>query len=134
MGHIFESKDQTIWSPSRDVALCFLAQIHHLEDRLEMHSGLSETMSDVIEIDYVVLHSFIVQIGKWANFSNSSICLLLRGVVVHLLALLSSAAPLPDSILALYSSEWTDEARLTARRAMVLPHLNLPPNRPTNDS
>jgi hypothetical protein len=118
MGHVFKSNARFIWSPSRDVALAFLAQVHHLEERLTTQSGLTEVMSDTIDTNYYQLCDFLRRIGSWGNLGNPSIQLLLRGVIVHLLALLSTATSLPDDLLEFYPTDWLDEAMSLSRRSM----------------
>jgi Family of unknown function (DUF6086) len=119
MGQLFECNDETIWSPSRDVGLYFLAQARHLELCLKVPSGLVEAMSDTIEIDVVGLTRFLISLGKWTNLDNSSMKLLLNGVVLHLLALLGSCIPLPEDLLVLFPNTWTDDAKSLALRVMT---------------
>lgn len=114
MGYLFESKDKTVWSPSMDVGRCFLSQVRHIEERLEIASGLGEVISDFIEIDFEGVSRFLQQIGIWANLENRSMQLLSKGVIVHLLALLSCSA-LPKQIEGLYPCDWVQEAKSLSR-------------------
>jgi Family of unknown function (DUF6086) len=53
MSYLFEHRDEPIWEPSVDVARLLLAATSHLEVRLGIKSGLTESMSDTIDIDFV---------------------------------------------------------------------------------
>jgi hypothetical protein len=119
MGHVFESNDQTIWCPSRDVALCFLAQVRYFESRLTTGSGLSEVMSDTIDINYRQLARFIAAAGTVTNIDNRSMRLLTKGAIVHLMALLLSGIPLTNDIVALFPDDWINDAMLLSRESMI---------------
>ncbi len=55
MGYVFEHGNETIWGPSIGVARLLLASIAPLENRLGIKSGLTEYMSDTIEVDFAQL-------------------------------------------------------------------------------
>jgi hypothetical protein len=118
MGHIFELNDQTIWSPSRDVALCFLSQVRYLEGRLNAASGLTESMSDTLDINSQQLTEFLAQIGKHINLENNSIRILMAGVVIHLLAILSASRGLPASFQTLFPPIWLKDGLDLSAKAM----------------
>jgi hypothetical protein len=120
MIYIFEHRDKTIWSPSKNVAEIFLGNARHLESHLKIESGLTESMSDTIEVDFDVLNDFLLKMRDRINFNNDSMRMLVRGAVVHLLALLLCGDGTPDKIEGGYPSDWIDEARLLARRGMAM--------------
>jgi hypothetical protein len=109
MGHIFEINDQTIWSPSREVALCFLSQVRYLEGRLNAASGLTESMSDTLDINCQQLTIFLEQIGKQINLENNSLRILMTGVVIHLLAILSACGGLPANFQTIFPAIWVKD-------------------------
>ncbi len=117
MGFLFECEDKTVWSPSMDVGKNFLAQVRHLEEQLKTASGVGLVISDFVEIDFHGIANFLQQIGGLANLQNRSMQLLLKGVVVHLLALLCCSA-LPNHLEALYPPDWVEEARTLSRSNM----------------
>jgi len=119
MGILFECGDQTIWSPSREVALYFLAQVRHLETRMGASCGLSEVVSDTVEIDHERLRSFIESVATWTNVNNLSMGQLLRPAMVHLLAILGSCSAVAETLLVPFPREWVEEAGSLGRRAMT---------------
>src|SRR5262245_16409316 len=88
MSYIFEHRVETVWQPSKDVADILLMNIRYIESRAGLKSGLTEYMSDTINIEFDVLASFLLGLHGWANADNKSMQILIRGVVIHLLALL----------------------------------------------
>ena len=119
MSYTFEYNDKEVWSPNRDVSLCFLWQVRHLEEQLDVKSGLNEFMSDTIEIDFEKLELFFCQLVGWANLEHVSMRLLLKGVCVHLLALLLCAIELPDILKTSVPQDWIDDASTVASRSMT---------------
>jgi hypothetical protein len=82
-----------------------------------MPSGVGDVVSDFVEIDFNVMSHFLQQVATRTNFENRSIKLLLRGVVVHLLALLSCKS-VPIEVESLYPLEWIEEATTLFRANM----------------
>jgi hypothetical protein len=118
MSYIFEANARTIWSPSRITGTLFLSQVRELEKCIEHRSGLIEHMSDTVEIDFPVLNVFLEKLAGWANFSNPSISLLLKGVTVHLLALVTSSKRTCSAYSSPLPRDWIDEAALFSDREM----------------
>jgi hypothetical protein len=119
MGYLFEHQDKAVWSPSRVVAELFLTEVRYVEGRLAVPSGLTEYMSDTIEIDFEALSRYLQALRKWLNLENNSVRMLIRGVVVHLLALLVCGDGLADEVAHIYPEDWVDEARSLARSNMI---------------
>lgn len=120
MSYLFEHCDKMIWSPSKNVAEIFLVNVRCLESHLKIESGLTESMSDTIEVDFDVLADFLLKTRGRINFDNDSMRILVRGTIVHLLALHLCGDGTLDKIVDGYPSDWINEARLLARRGMVV--------------
>lgn len=120
MAYIFEQNNRTIWSPSKNVAEFFLGSVRHLENLLKIESGLTESMSDTIEVDFDALNSYLLAIRDWINLDNDSMRILVRGTMVHLLALVLCSDGSLDKLVDSYPSDWIDEARSLARHHMAV--------------
>src|SRR5438105_3235500 len=112
MSYLFEHHDETIWPPSKDVADILLMNIRYIESRIGLKSGLVEHMSDTVEVDFDVLASFLLALRRWANPNNQSMQILIRGVVIHLLALLLSGDYPVREVECAFPTDWIDEARV----------------------
>lgn len=110
MGYIFEIADSLVWSPSHNVARLFLASVRQLEEQIEMSSGLTEPMSDTIEVNCVMLAEFLRTVFATRNLDHRSMFLLLRGPLVHLLALLMATDSAAIESLSQAPNEWIAEA------------------------
>ncbi len=118
MSYIFEHDDRMIWQPSKDVADMLLTTIRYIESRIGYKSGFAEYMSDTIEVEFDVLASFLLALRGWANPDNKSMQILIRGVVVHLFALLLCGDFPGRELECAFPNDWIDEARLLAQTNM----------------
>jgi hypothetical protein len=102
MSYLIEHQDESIWTPSKDVGDTLLVNVRYLESRLGLKSGLAESMSDTIEVEFDKLAAFLLALRRWASPDKRSMQILTRGAVIHLLALLScrnaSVEKVPASI------------------------------------
>jgi hypothetical protein len=118
MSYLFEHRDEAIWEPSIEIAKLLLAEISHLESRLGVKSGLNESMSDTVDIDFDQLAGFLVALRKWANLENTSVSMLIKPLFVHLMSLLYCGDSSPEDVGRGYPDEWLNEARRLARTNM----------------
>ena len=61
MSYVFEVNDDTIWSPSMIAGGFFMCQVRHFERILSVASGLTESMSDTIQVDADGLSTILKQ-------------------------------------------------------------------------
>lgn len=120
MGYIVEHNDKTVWSPGRLVGKLFLSQVRHLESEVGVSAGLNEYMSDTIAIDANQLELFLQRVADWATFDNLSMRLLLRGAVVHLLALISCVERLQAQRPSPFPVDWLQESADIASKSMTM--------------
>jgi hypothetical protein len=118
MSYIFEHHDETVWTPSKDVADILLMNVRDLESRIGLKSGLMEYMSDTIEVEFDVLAAFLLPLGTWANPDNKSMQILIRGVVIHLFALLLCGDFPARGLDCAFPTDWIEEARVLAETNM----------------
>lgn len=118
MSYVFQHEDKTIWEPRNGVAGLFLASISHIENRLGIGSGLTETMSDTIEVDFAQFSRFLVALPRKINLENSSMRILVRPIIVHLMALLYCGGDSFTDIERGFPDEWVDESPQLARTNM----------------
>ena len=118
MSYLFEHRDEPIWEPSIDVARLLLAATSHLENRLGIKSGLTEYMSDTIDIDFDELSRFLVALRHGANLENRSMHMLIKPLFVHLMSLLYCGGCSFEEVERGYPAEWIDESRQLARTNM----------------
>ena len=119
MGYLFECQDKTIWSPSKDVAELLLVEVRFIENRLAAPSGLTEYMSDTVDVDFTILSEYLRLLRGWVNLENRSARLLVKGVVVHLLALLACGDVSPRDVARMFPDDWVVEAQFLARKSMA---------------
>src|SRR5262249_736385 len=110
--------DTQIWSPSRDVGLCFLTIIRYLEDRLNISSGLREYMSDTVDVDFNVMEEFLTKLAALAHGPNTSMEILLKGAVLHMLAIAFWKGEIPKHIADLYPKNWIEDAKVLSQTRM----------------
>jgi hypothetical protein len=115
MSYLFEHHDRTIWPPSKVVAELLLANVRSMENRLDLESGLTEYMSDTVEVECDTLAAFLLAVRKWANPDNPSMEILIRGVVIHLVALLLCGDVSVEKVECAYPTDWIEDARVLAR-------------------
>jgi hypothetical protein len=121
MSYVFECRDETIWEPSTEAAKLLLVSISHLETRLGINSGLTEYMSDTINVNLEEISRFVIAVRHWANLTNISMHTLIRPVVVHLAAILYCNDSCAMEVELGYPADWIDEARQLARTNMRRP-------------
>ena len=119
MSYVFEVNDDTIWSPSMIAGGFFISQVRQLERILSLPSGLTESMSDTIQVDVECLSAFLRKLSASGLIDNTSVNALARGTVVHLIALLQCAAGCGKEVGALFPGEWITEALYLASRNML---------------
>lgn len=119
MSYVVEHEDKTIWEPSRNTGKLFLSQVHCLEMILGTPSGFSEYMSDTVSVDAGKLDSFLGRLIEWANRDNTSIRLLLTGVMVHLLAIAVTVNPTYSIEASEIPMDWQHQAAKLASTAMT---------------
>ncbi len=121
MSYVFEYRDETIWEPSTEAAKLLLVSISHIETRLGINSGLTEYMSDTMDVDLEGVSRFLIAVRHWANLNNASMNILTRPVVVHLAAMLYCNESCPLEVERGYPADWIEEARQLARTNMRRP-------------
>jgi Family of unknown function (DUF6086) len=118
MSYLFEHRDASIWEPSTEAAKLLLAATSHLEDRLGIESGLTEYMSDTVDVRFDQLRRFLTALRGWVNPENTSMAYLVKPVFVHLMSLLYCGDPSADEVGRGYPLDWVHEARELARTNM----------------
>jgi hypothetical protein len=118
MSYMFEHRDEPIWEPSADVARLLLATTSHLEDRLGIKSGLTEYMSDTINIDFEQLSRFLLALHRRVNLENQSMKILIKPIIVHMMSLLYCGGTSFEEVERGYPDDWIDESRQLARTNM----------------
>jgi hypothetical protein len=118
MGYIIEHNDKAIWQPSRAVGQVFLSQLQYLEGVVGVSAGLHEYMSDTINVEFNDLWQFLQAVSRWVNFDNRSMCVLVKGVVVHVLAIASCMEPPKVAETSQFPSDWIEEAVALGTGAM----------------
>jgi Family of unknown function (DUF6086) len=126
MSYLFEHRDEAIWEPSIDVARLLLVATSHLESRLGIKSGLSEYMSDTVDIDFEQLADFLIALREWASLENKSMEILIKPIFVHLMSLLLCGGSSVEEVERGYPVDWTIEARDLARTNMRRPGGQIP--------
>lgn len=98
--------------------MLFLSQVRDLEKESDLPSGLKEYEADTVDVDFSKLSMFLRKLASWANLDHPSLVLLLKGVVVHLLALSSCNTLDPSPLDFKFPREWLDEAKSLATTRM----------------
>lgn len=122
MSWVFEYKNVEIWGPGRISGQVFLSQVRCLETLMGVEAGLTEYMSDTVEVDFPLLVRFLEQLSVWLNsFGSDTVALLLRGAVVHLLAIaMTSSDNKITTNSASFPKAWIQEAEAIKQRYMKL--------------
>jgi hypothetical protein len=118
MSYIFEHRDEAIWEPSIDVAKLLLAATSHLENRLGIKSGLTEYMSDTIDVNFDEIRQFLITLRHWANLENRSMAIIIKPIFIHLMSLLYCSGSSFEEVERGYPADWIDESRQLARTSM----------------
>lgn len=67
MSIFFEHNGHTIWNPSNGIARLFLSQVNSVAEFLQVESGLSDIISDEIQIDVENLKALILAIETYRS-------------------------------------------------------------------
>src|SRR5262249_51762909 len=118
MSYLLEHRDEAISEPSIEAAKLLLAATSHLEDRLGIESGLTEYMSDTVDVRFDQLRHFLTALRGWVHPENTSMAYLVRPVFVHLMSLLYCGDPSADEVGRGYPLDWVQEARDLAQTNM----------------
>ena len=117
MSIFFEQGGQTIWNPLNSTGLLFVENVRALEQCVHMTSGIGAISSDEVMIDSEQLQLFLrTVIGQSAR--NQSLAILVRGVCVHIAAMLHCTGNSADFVLKSVSQEWLAEANHLASHYM----------------
>ena len=97
----------------------FLSQIYFLDGAIQVGAGFYDNQSDEVEIDFDKLDSFLAELVKRFRLDDSSsITPLLRGLVVHSVALLDCGKKAGFSLQHQIPADWIEEAKELATHSM----------------
>ena len=118
MSYLFEHRDEAIWEPSMEVARLLLVTTSYLESRLGIPSGLTEYMSDTVDIKFDQLAGFLIALREWANLDNKSMKTIIKHIFIYLMSLLYCGSSSVEEVERVYPVDWITEARDLARTNM----------------